>query len=102
MSISTDEFYKLRPAENDTKPRKVDWNKVLSDIIGKPVRVADVMELAKKHRFDKKAPFKIYYSEVTRFLYKLMRDKRFKVQKRKRDDDGAVFYLVLRSEKNEA
>jgi len=99
VAISIEEFYKLRRAESDTKPRKIDWDKVLADIIGKPVRVADIMEVAKKHRLNKEAKFKLYYSEVTRFLSKLKKDSSLKVEKRKRDDDGAVFWLILRREK---
>jgi len=94
MSISKDEFYRLQPADETPRARKVDWSKVLNDIIGVPVRVKDIVEVAKKHKLSKSA-FTLYYSEVTRFLNSVQNNNKYSVEKRK-NEKGEIYYLILR------
>jgi len=85
LSISV-EALKLR-----SRRAKVAWNKVLEEIIGKPVRVREVMMIAERHRIN--LDKQLYYSEVSSWLLRL-RLKGYHVRVEKDRETNAVYYTV--------
>jgi len=70
---------------------KVAWNRVLEEIIGKPVRIREVMMIAERHRIN--LDKQLYYSEVSSWLLRL-RSKGYYVRVEKDRETNAVYYTV--------
>lgn len=71
--------------------RKVDWSKVLTKIVGKPLSVGGIRKVALEN-----SKRDIYYSEVLRFVRSLETRKDLTIEKRV--TNRSTIYLIRRKE----
>lgn len=88
--LSLDEFAQLEEAPEGARRHKVNYEKVLEEIEGHAMSVKKIGRIIMAHAEDKKL---VYYSEVTGFLQRLAKSKRWKVEKKFKD---IVYYRVTR------
>jgi len=84
------------PEPDDVKKtRKVDWKKVLSEVINRPVSVSEIIQIAKKHALT--SNINIYYSEVKRVLNTW--SKKYNIERKINPRTGVYMYLVTEGRK---
>jgi len=91
--MDIEEFKKLKPIEGVIKPRQVYWDRVLQQILGKPMTVKEIIKIAEDNLTPegKASNARIDYTRVTSFLKRQAR--RFHVERR-RSPEGIVYWLV--------
>lgn len=91
VELSLAEFNSLPTATAGARQKKVDWDRVLGKIRGKPMTVAQIADVAATCLLPGQTKSTVYYSEVLGFLKR----KAGKIQRRVKTVDGRQRVYIL-------